>query len=112
MNPLSFLVRFFIYLFFQKSIVKHLLYPHTSIQLKRQTDGPEWSFTFLKPVGTDVAVVIPFSGAQLEHVDGHGGSDLLLRQTHAVVENLKELLRLLLLGQLVVEGVLVGRQNE
>lgn len=72
----------------------------------------EWSFTFLKPVGTDITVLIPFSGAQLKHVDGHSGSDLLLCQTHAVIENLKELLGLLLLGQLAVEGVLVRGQNE
>lgn len=67
--------------------------------------------TFLEPDGTDVTVIIPFSAAELKHVDGHGGSDLLLGQTHAVIENLEEPLRLLLLVQLVIEGVLGGRQS-
>ena len=68
------------------------------------------SCTFLEPDSSDVPVVVPFSAAELKHVDGHGGSDLLLGHTHAVVEHLEKLLRLLLLVQLAVEGVLGGRQ--
>ncbi len=67
--------------------------------------------TFLESDVTDVTVIIPFPAAELKHVDRHSGSDLLLGQTHAVVENLEEPLGLLLLVQLVVEGVLSGRRN-
>lgn len=67
--------------------------------------------TFLQPEATDVSVIIPFSAAELKHVDGHGGSDLLLGQTHSVVKNFEEPLGLLLLVQLVIEGVLGGRQS-
>lgn len=70
---------------------------HTPTQLQR---------TFLEPHSADVTILIPLPAAQLEHVDGHGGSDLLLGQTHAVVENLEEPLGLLLLVELVVKGVL------
>lgn len=53
--------------------------------------------TFPESDTTKVSVVVPLSAAELKHVDGHGGTDLLLGQTHAVVEDLKEPLRLLLL---------------
>ena len=64
--------------------------------------------TFLEPDATDVTVIVPFSAAELEHVDRHGGSDFLLGQTHAVIENLEEPLGLLLFVQLVIERVLCG----
>ena len=61
---------------------------------------------------TDVDVLLSLpAGADLEHVDGHSGPDLLLGQTHAVVEHLEEVLRLLLLVQLVVERVLKGGRS-
>lgn len=73
--------------------------------------APRLIRTFLQPRATDVAVIVPFPAAELKHVDGHGGSDLLLGQAHPVVENLEEPLGLLLLVQLAVEGVLLGRRR-
>ena len=87
--------------------VRRLWFKHGAVRTH-----PDSNSTFLDPDAAHVAaVVIPFSAAELEHVDGHGGSDLLLGRAHAVIENLEEPLGLLLLVQLVVEGVLGGRQS-
>lgn len=48
-------------------------------------------FTFSKSGAAEIAVIFPFPGAEIKHVNGHRGSDLLLGQAHAVVENLEEL---------------------
>lgn len=68
--------------------------------------------TFFISDAADFTVVVAFSGAELKHVDRHGGPDLLLSQAHAVVEDLEEPLRLLLLVQLVVEGDLREREEQ
>lgn len=68
--------------------------------------------TFFISDAADFAVVVTLSGAELKHVDRHGGPDLLLSQAHAVVEDFEELLRLLLLVQLVVEGDLRTRLKQ
>lgn len=68
--------------------------------------------TFFISDAADFAVIVTFSGAELKHVDRHGGPDLLLGQAHAVVEDLEEPLRLLLLVQLVVEGDLRERWKQ
>lgn len=67
--------------------------------------------TFFISDAADFAVIVAFSGAELKHVDRHGGPDLLLSKAHAVVEDLEEPLRLLLLVQLVVEGDLRERRK-
>lgn len=54
---------------------------------------------------------LSLSAADLEHVDGDSGADFLLSQLHAVEENLEELLRLLLLVELAVEGVLQKKRK-
>lgn len=68
--------------------------------------------TFSKPGTAKIVVIFSFSAAEIKHVDGHGGPDLLLGNAQAIVENLEELLRVLLLKQLVVEGVLGGSESD
>lgn len=68
--------------------------------------------TFFISDAADFTVVVTLSGAELKHVDRHSGPDLLLSQAHAVIEDFEELLRLLLLVQLTVEGDLRNRWKQ
>lgn len=68
--------------------------------------------TFSVSDAADFTVIVALSGAELKHVDRHSGPDLLLSQAHAVVEDFEELLRLLLLVQLAVEGNLKKRLKQ
>ncbi len=55
-----------------------------------------------------LALLLSLPPAELKHVDWHTGADLFLCQHHSIIEDLEELLRLLLLVQLIVERVLQG----
>lgn len=48
--------------------------------------------TFPLSEGGNFAFLLALPAADLKHVDGDGGADLLLSQLHAVVENFEELL--------------------
>lgn len=55
-----------------------------------------------------LALLLSLPPVELKHVDWHTGADLFLCQHHSIIEDLEELLRLLLLVQLIVERVLQG----
>lgn len=56
-----------------------------------QTTHESSECTSLEPDASDIAVIVPLPAAELRHIDGDGGSDLLLGQTQTIVEDLKKL---------------------
>lgn len=62
-----------------------------------------WKFTFFMSHSRTLSLLLSLPAAEIEHVDGHAGADLFLSQFHAIIKDLKELLRLLLLVQLIME---------